>query len=75
MTRRLLITRAEDDAQHTAQKVEELGYSTLIDSMLRIFPQEWKEPEWDKISAIIVTSQNALCGLENPCDRCRGKIG
>jgi uroporphyrinogen-III synthase len=64
MSQRLLITRAEDDAQHTAQKVGELGYATLIDSMLRIHPQEWKEPEWNKISAIIVTSPNVACGLE-----------
>jgi uroporphyrinogen-III synthase len=60
----LLITRAEDDAHYTAQKVEALGYATLIDSMLWIYPQEWEEPEWAKISAIIITSPNVLAGLK-----------
>lgn len=59
----ILITRAEDDAQDTAQKVQALGYATLIDPILRITPQAWEEPDWKQVAAILVTSHNALRGF------------
>ncbi|MBI3420361.1 MAG: uroporphyrinogen-III synthase [Proteobacteria bacterium] len=61
---RILITRAEDDAQYTAQKLQALSYDALIDPILRIYPTEWKEPDWNTVAAIIVTSHNALRGFE-----------
>jgi uroporphyrinogen-III synthase len=64
MSARVLITRAEDDALETAQNVEALGYDTLIDSILRIRPETWEEPDWNTVSALIVTSHNALRGFE-----------
>ena len=64
MAPRILITRAEDDALETAQNVQALGYETLIDSILRIYPEDWQEPDWNSVSAIIVTSHNALRGFE-----------
>lgn len=61
---RVLITRAEDDALETAANAQALGYETLTDSILRIHPETWSEPDWEKVAALVVTSHNALRGFE-----------
>jgi uroporphyrinogen-III synthase len=60
----ILITRAEDDALETAKDIAALGYATLLDPILRLYPETWQEPEWSDVAALIITSHNALRGFD-----------
>lgn len=60
MNKTVLITRAADDAQKTAQDLAALGFKTLQDPMLTICGGDVLEVIPPACGAVIITSRNAL---------------
>jgi uroporphyrinogen-III synthase len=56
---RLLVTRPEPDAQHTATALRERGHSVVVAPLLRIEPVDNAEIGPGPFTAILVTSANA----------------
>jgi len=58
----VLVTRAKEDAERTAQKLSALGHEALIAPMLRVVPTEDEMPT-GTYEAIVVTSAHAAQAL------------
>lgn len=65
---RILVTRARDDAERTAQKLAALGHEALIAPVLRIVPTGDPAPD-GSYDAVIVTSAHAVEALAAQADR------
>jgi len=59
---RILVTRAKEDAERTAERLAGLGHEALIASVLRIVPTEDSMPK-GACDALIVTSAHAMEAL------------
>jgi uroporphyrinogen-III synthase len=65
---RILLTRAQDDAERTARKLEALGHEAVIAPVLRIVQTGDPAPS-DPYDALIVTSAHAAEALASYGDR------
>lgn len=65
---RILVTRAKEDAERTAQKLAALGHEALIAPVLRIVPTN-DPPPVDSYDAVIVTSAHAVEALSSQADK------
>ncbi|WP_445501152.1 uroporphyrinogen-III synthase [Microvirga sp. G4-2] len=65
---RVLVTRAKDDAERTAQKLAALGHEALIAPVLRIVPTGDPAPA-GICDAVIVTSAHAVEALSSCADK------
>lgn len=64
----IIITRPEADARDAADDIAALGYQTLCQPLMTIGAFAWQPPDWQQISAIIITSGNAVAYLD-ACDK------
>jgi len=60
----ILIIRPLAEAGETAKKLEQRGHKALIAPVMTITPCPWHPPEWDAVSAVIITSGNAVEALK-----------
>ncbi|KLK92065.1 hypothetical protein AA309_16745 [Microvirga vignae] len=65
---RVLVTRAKDDAERTAQKLAALGHEALIAPVLRILPTG-DPASVGLYDAVIVTSAHAVEALSSSADK------
>ncbi|MEX2450275.1 MAG: uroporphyrinogen-III synthase [Rhodospirillales bacterium] len=63
MTRRVLITRPQDDAAPLAERLAALGFESLIDPLLVIEITEGPALDLDGVQAILMTSANGARAL------------
>jgi uroporphyrinogen-III synthase len=59
---RLLVTRPEPDAEHTAEALRACGHDVLVAPILRFDPVQWNLPD-ETFTAVVMTSANAARAL------------
>ncbi len=60
----VLITRPQPAAASLAERLQSLGYQTVIEPLLEIAPTSAPQPETKDIAAVMITSGNALDVLD-----------
>ncbi len=65
---RLVITRPRPDAEHLARRIETLGHDALTAPVMDMRWHRVNPPDPARLSGLIITSRNALRGLEKNHD-------